>query len=89
MSIIITETNRLIIREMTLADAENIYNLNIDPEVTRYTGDEAFKTIDEARNFLANYKDYEKFGLGRWAVIEKETNAAMTRWESLEAARDA
>lgn len=68
------ETARLILREHTIDDAENAYYLNLDPEVVKYTGDESFKSIDEARNFLGNYTHYEKYGFGRWAVIDKITH---------------
>lgn len=70
----ITETQRLILRETTEADAEQAYLLNIDPEVIRYTGDEPFKNIEEARKFLAGYDHYKKYGFGRWAVLDKNTN---------------
>lgn len=71
---IILRTPRLFLREFTIGDAENFYELNLNPNVTRFTGDLPFKNIQEAENFLSNYKDYERNGYGRWAVIEKETN---------------
>ncbi|MCE3229649.1 MAG: GCN5-related N-acetyltransferase, partial [Bacteroidetes bacterium] len=70
----ITETKRLMLREITTNDAEQAYLLNLDPEVIRYTGDEAFKTIDEARSFLEKYDSYKKYGYGRWGVIDKSNN---------------
>ena len=69
----ILETSRLLLREMTTDDAENAYILNSDPEVLRYTGDDPFESVEEAREFLANYESYKKYGFGRWAVILKET----------------
>jgi RimJ/RimL family protein N-acetyltransferase len=70
---IILETERLLLREMTADDAENAYELNSDWEVIKYTGDEAFESVEAAKTFLENYKDYEKNGFGRWAVMLKET----------------
>lgn len=70
----ILETQRLYLREMTTADAENAYLLNLDPEVLKYTGDEAFESIESARVFLENYKHYKIYGFGRWAVIHKTDN---------------
>ncbi len=67
----IVETERLYLREMVPEDAENAYLLNLDPEVVRYTGDEPFSSIEEARTFLQNYDHYRKYGFGRWAVIRK------------------
>lgn len=69
------ETERLYLREMTAEDAENAYNLNRDPEVLKYTGDEPFESIEEARTFLANYDHYHRYGFGRWAVIRKSDQA--------------
>jgi len=60
---------------MTVLDAENAYILNADPEVVRYTGDDPFKSVEDAREFLGNYRHYEKYGYGRWAVINKEDQA--------------
>lgn len=69
----IAETERLLLREMTEYDAENAYNLNLDPEVLKYTGDAPFESIEAAREFLKAYKHYEEYGFGRWAVISKAT----------------
>ncbi len=51
----ILETERLILRGLLGSDAKNMYKLNTDPDVIRYTGDLAFVSIDEARLFLENY----------------------------------
>lgn len=67
------ETPRLYLREMTADDAEHAYRLNLDPEVIRYTGDDAFESVEAARKFLEAYDHYKKYGFGRWAVIEKES----------------
>ncbi len=71
---IVIETERLILREQTVDDAENAYLLNLDPDVVKYTGDAAFASIEEARNFLLNYSHYKIYGFGRWTLINKETN---------------
>lgn len=69
---LIIETPRLILREFILSDAEKMYDLNKDPEVLQYTGDLPFNSIQEARNFLEHYSDYERNGFGRWAVVRKD-----------------
>lgn len=69
---VILETPRLLLRELTPEDAENFYKLNENPNVTRYTGDGAFDSIEHARVFLENYQDYILNGYGRWAVINKQ-----------------
>ncbi|WP_297693033.1 GNAT family N-acetyltransferase [uncultured Eudoraea sp.] len=68
------ETPRLILREFTVDDAYKIWELNSDPEVIKYTGDPPFENVENARDFLNNYKDYENNGFGRWAVIKKDSN---------------
>lgn len=70
---IILETERLILRELTPSDAENLYELNLNLNVIKYTGDNAFRDIKEARAFLKKYNDYKLNGYGRWAVINKST----------------
>lgn len=69
----ILETDRLLLREFEITDAQNFYELNLNPNVIKYTGNSAFKDIDEAKTFLENYSDYQKNGFGRWAVINKST----------------
>ncbi|MCE3259502.1 MAG: GCN5-related N-acetyltransferase [Bacteroidetes bacterium] len=71
---IVAQTDRLYLREMTPDDAEQAYLLNLDPEVIRYTGDVAFASVEEARNFLMNYESFKKYGFGRWAVIDKQSH---------------
>jgi len=68
----ILETSRLILRELVPADDGELFALNNDPDVIKYTGDPAFRNVQEARSFLENYDQYRKYGFGRWAVILKK-----------------
>lgn len=70
----ILETERTYLRHLTTDDAENFYNLNLNHEVLKFTGDEPFKNIEDAENFLSNYDQHKKYGVGRLAVIEKITD---------------
>lgn len=72
---IITETERLILREFNESDADGIFHLNADPDVIRYTHDPPFTCIEQAKEFIQNYDHYRKYGFGRWAVINKSDNA--------------
>ena len=83
----IQETERLYLREMNAADAENAFLLNLDPEVIKFTGDEAFKNIEIARKFLENYDHYKIYGFGRWAVINKSNNEFLG-WCGLKYSKD-
>lgn len=71
---IMLETERLLLREFTLDDAEDFLRMISDPDVTRFTGDGG-KTLEEARKGLVErvFRDYEVRGYGRWAVVEKFT----------------
>jgi len=72
----ITETERLILRKMEITDAPFFLELNSNPNVTKHTGDGAFKNMEEAEAItLYVISQYEKFGFGRWLVIEKESNS--------------
>ena len=68
------ETERTILRNLTIEDAEDFFALNLDKEVLKYTGDLPFENQQKAKDFLANYDQYQKYGVGRMAVIEKATS---------------
>ena len=70
---LIAETSRLLLRELQPTDAQSFYALNANPNVIRYTGNTAFATVEEAKEFLENYSDYQLNGYGRWAVILKDS----------------
>ncbi|MDG4945866.1 GNAT family N-acetyltransferase [Weeksellaceae bacterium KMM 9713] len=84
---IILETERLYLREFNLQDSENFYNLNLNPNVIKYTGNSAFRNIEESKQFLTNYQDYKLNGYGRWAVIDK-TNNEFLGWCGLKYDKD-
>ena len=69
---IILETNRLLLRTFTLEDASLIYELNLDPEVTLYTGDPIWD-MKQAQEVLEQIilPQYALFNHGRWAVHVK------------------
>ncbi|WP_224489636.1 GNAT family N-acetyltransferase [Robertkochia flava] len=71
----IGETPRLYLREFLLDDSVHFYEMNNDEEVLKYTGDQPFGSRAEALDFLKNYKEYLRHGLGRWAVIRKSDQA--------------
>lgn len=73
------ETERTILRNLTSDDAEDFFSLNLDPDVLKYTGDQPFKNVKSAEKFLDEYDQYEKYGVGRLAVIDK-TNLKFIGW---------
>ena len=69
----ILETERLYLRKFSINDEEHLFKLNLDEDVIKYTGDSAFKSVEEAKIFLENYNHYQLYGFGRWAVIDKKS----------------
>lgn len=69
---IVIETSRLILRTFTIDDVQFIYELNCDPEVTRYTGDPV-RDAAHAREVLEKniLPQYALYNHGRWAVHVK------------------
>lgn len=77
---IIIETERLLLRTFTVEDAPLIYELNLDPDVTRYTGDPV-KDLHHAQLILEQtiLPQYALYNHGRWAVLVKaELNSTAT-----------
>jgi RimJ/RimL family protein N-acetyltransferase len=75
MSEFYLESDRLVLRELTVLDAKDFFKLNENPNVIKYTGDKSFSNKEEAVKFLENYDAYSKFGMGRWAVVSKVENS--------------
>ncbi|MBB3697448.1 GNAT family N-acetyltransferase [Flammeovirga yaeyamensis] len=67
-------TSRLTFSEFSKRDAEGFFLLNSDPEVMRFTGDVAFKNLEETLSFIRKYNDYELHGMGRWTIRLKSTD---------------
>jgi len=68
------ETQRLLFRELLPSDAEALFELDSDPDVVRYVGMPPLTHIDQTRQMIENIRQqYLDYGIGRWAVILKET----------------
>ena len=73
---IFLETQRLVLRRFTADDADNLVELDADPDVMRFVTGGLPTSRDEIENevlpaFLAYYQRYE--GYGFWAAEEKAT----------------
>jgi RimJ/RimL family protein N-acetyltransferase len=73
---VFVETPRLVMRQFTLADVDNLVSLDADPDVMRFVTGGLATTRAEIETeflpaFLAYYDRYE--GYGFWAAIEKPT----------------
>jgi [ribosomal protein S5]-alanine N-acetyltransferase len=69
---VVIETERLLLRTFTMDDALLIYNLNLDPDVIRYTLD-PIADIEKAKEVLEKtiLPQYALYNHGRWAVHVK------------------
>lgn len=70
------ETERLLIRPFTLADIAPSFAMNLDAEVSKYTGDGGIVTEAEIERRITEdvFGDYKKHGFGRLAVELKGEN---------------
>ena len=77
------ETNRLILRELLLTNEDFLFKLDSNPLVHKYLGNNPVKDIEEIKKVIQSIRQqYIDNGIGRWAVIEKETGKFMG-WSGL------
>jgi [ribosomal protein S5]-alanine N-acetyltransferase len=72
---IFAQTARTILREISLEDADEFFELDSDPEIHRYLGTPPVKTRDQivdTINFIR--QQYVDNGIGRWAIADRSTN---------------
>lgn len=68
------ETERLIMRDLLPTDDTGMFLLDSDPDVHLYVGRNPVQNIEQSREVIEIIRrQYETNGIGRWAVIEKET----------------
>jgi len=70
----VIETDRLLLRQLTLDDLDALAQLFADPEVVRHLGSgqpvSRAETETALRSIIAHW---ERHGFGRWATVDKET----------------
>ena len=70
------ETDRLILRDILPEDAAGLYELDSDPEVHRYLGNDPVKSMDQVAGVIRFIRQqYIDNGIGRWAIIDKKSGA--------------
>ena len=68
------ETPRLILRELLPTDDVGFFEMDSDPEVHLFLSNNPAKTIQDSQRNIENiHQQYVENGIGRWAVIIKET----------------
>ncbi len=70
-------TPRLLLRRLTLDDAELMLQIWTDPDFVRYVGDRGVETLDQARNAIAEgaLLSYAEFGFGPYHVALRDGTA--------------
>lgn len=82
------ETERLLLRELEISDAEQLFLLDSNPQVMRYVGMKPLEEIEETRKQIQMIRQqYVDNGIGRWAVIEKESGL-LIGWSGLKILRN-
>ncbi|MCD1116618.1 GNAT family N-acetyltransferase [Chryseobacterium turcicum] len=77
------ETKRLILRKFEETDFERLFLLDSNPEVMKYVGMPPLSKAEESKEVVKMImKQYEDNGLGRLAVIEKESEL-LIGWSGL------
>ena len=73
---IVLETERLILRGLTVADADFILALLNEPSFLRFIGDKKVRTVEDAERYILNgpVASYERHGFGLNLVELKETH---------------
>lgn len=70
------ETERLLLRKLTVDDAEFILTLLNEPDFLRYIGDKKVRTLEDARKYIADgpVASYDRHGFGLLLVELKESH---------------
>ena len=70
----VLETGRLILRWLSVEDAEFILRLLNEPSFVRFIGDKGVRSIDDARDYILRgpVDSYERFGFGLYLTELKE-----------------
>ena len=77
------ETDRLVLRDIQPSDVDGMFELDSDPEVHKYLGNQPFKNKRQSEEIINSIiKQYDEFGIGRWAIVNKQTNEFMG-WSGL------
>lgn len=56
---------------MVVDDAPEVFAFNSDPLVMKYTGEAPWASLEETRQRLKDYPDFQRHGFGRWGCVYK------------------
>ena len=68
------ETERLFLRPVKKDDAEDFFELDSNPKVHLFLGNNPVKSIEQSKAMIDDVlQQYEDYGIGRLAIIKKDT----------------
>ncbi len=69
------ETERLLLRKMSLDDTGDVFKFSKDPEVFKFVGRKAHQTIEDSKEFLKEiFEKYKSQEIIVWGLFYKERN---------------
>lgn len=72
---LILETDRLLLREMLLSDAEALFEMDSNPTVHQYLWKKPLTEISEVLSYIELVREqYKQNNIGRFVVVLKDTN---------------
>ena len=79
VSMIILETERMVLRKLSTDDAEFVLELLNEPSFLRYIGDRGVRNLEDARQYILNrlVASYERNGFGLYLVELKESRVSI------------
>lgn len=79
MSMRVLETERLVLRRLSVEDSEFILEILNDPLWLRFIGDKGVRTLDDAREYILKnlVAMYERLGFGLYLVELKEKSVSI------------
>ncbi len=82
------ETQRLYLRRFLETDAQAFFEMDSNPKVHRFLGNNPVKTIEDSiKSIEGVIQQYEDFGIGRLAMVLKSTNEVIG-WSGLKYERE-
>lgn len=71
---VFAETERFILREILPSDIDGMFELDSDPEVHQFLGNNSVSSVEQSIESIRYIRQqYIDHGIGRWAIIDKNT----------------
>jgi RimJ/RimL family protein N-acetyltransferase len=79
VSVKVLETDRLVLRRLSIEDAVFVFELVNEPAFIQFIGDKGVRTLDDARDYILKgpVDSYERYGFGLYLCELKDTRASI------------